>query len=110
MGVTKHQIDSLHPNLWESTMSNNTSCSISRELEDLDIILNILALQTRGQTLGKLVGLFGISHHQRVQESRASDLELGLLIALADLYQLGIRTASLLQKIADIRNLLRHDE
>ena len=80
----------------------------SKQQLHFGISLNILAIQTRRQTLSKLIGLFGICHHQCVKESRASNLELGLLVAFADLYQLGIRTAGLLQEISDIRNLLGH--
>ena len=40
--------------------------------------------------------------------ARASDLELGLGITLADLDKLGIGTAGLLKEIADISNLLWH--
>jgi len=41
--------------------------------------------------------------------TRASDLELGLRVTLADLHQLGVGTAGLLQKVADICDLLGHD-
>lgn len=59
--------------------------------------------------MGKLVSLFSIRDDQSIQMARASDLELGLRIALTDLYQLGIGATSLLQKITNICNLLRHD-
>lgn len=78
--------------------------NISQRIE----YLNSLLSQTRGQTLGKLVRLFRIRHHQSVQESRASDLELGLLVALANFYKLGICATRLLKEITNISNLLGH--
>ena len=72
--------------------------------------LDVLTLKTRGQRLRQFVGLLVIGHNQSVQMARASDLELGLDIALANLHQLGIGSACLLEKVTDISNLLRHDE
>lgn len=72
------------------------------------LTLDRYALQTRGETLCKLVSLFGISHNKSVQMARASDLEFGLRVALADFDKLGIVAASLLEEISDVCNLLRH--
>jgi hypothetical protein len=60
--------------------------------------------------LGQFLSLLSIFNYQSVQESRASDLEFGLGGALADLDELGVNTASLLEKVTDISNLLWHFE
>ena len=72
------------------------------------IFLDSLALKTRWQRLCQLISLLRISHNQSVQVARASNLELGLSITLADLNKLGVSTTGLLKKIADISNLLWH--
>jgi hypothetical protein len=72
--------------------------------------LDVLTLKARGQRLRQFIGLLVIGHNQCVQMARASDLELGLSIALANLDQLGIGSACLLEKVTDICNLLGHDE
>jgi hypothetical protein len=59
--------------------------------------------------LGQLFGLFRIRNYQSVQVARATDLELGLRRALANFHKLGIGTSSLLQKVANVCNLFRHD-
>jgi hypothetical protein len=72
--------------------------------------LDVLTLKTRGQRLRQFIGLLVIGHNQCVQMARASDLEFGLNIALANLHQLGIGSACLLEKVTDVGNLLGHDE
>ena len=71
--------------------------------------LDVLALKTRWERLSQFICLLGISDNQSVQMTRASDLELRLSISLSDLHQLGVASASLLQKVTDISNLLGHD-
>ena len=58
--------------------------------------------------MSQFLSLFSILNYQSVKKSGATDLEFGLARALADLYKLGIGTASLLEEIADIGNLLWH--
>ena len=58
--------------------------------------------------MGQFVGFLGISDNQCVHKSGASDLELSLRISLSDLDQLGVASASLLEEITDVSNLLRH--
>ena len=58
--------------------------------------LNVFPLKTRGERLGKFLGFFGIANLEGVQVSGATDLELGLRSALADLDKLGITPACLL--------------
>ena len=58
--------------------------------------------------MGKLLGLLGILYLESVEVSAASDLELGLAVALLDLDQLGIPAASLLEEVADVGNFLGH--
>ena len=58
--------------------------------------------------MSQFVGLFGISNLQCVQVTRASDLELGFRITLADLDKLGVASAGLLKEVSDISNLLWH--
>jgi hypothetical protein len=67
-------------------------------------------LQTWGQRLGQFIGLLAVGDNQGIQVSRASNLELGLRITLADLDQLSIASASLLKEVTDICNLLWHCE
>jgi hypothetical protein len=70
--------------------------------------LDSLASKTRGKTLSQFVSLFGICHNKSIQVAGAADLELGLAIALADLYQLGVGATGLLQKVANVSDLLGH--
>lgn len=70
--------------------------------------LDALALKTWGQRLSQFVSLFGVLHLQCVQVTRASDLELGFGITLADLDKLGVASACLLKEVSDIGNLLWH--
>lgn len=72
--------------------------------------LDILPLQTRRQTLRQLLSLLRILYHQGVQETRATNLELGLVGALADFDELSVLAASLLEKVADVGDLLGHFE
>jgi hypothetical protein len=72
------------------------------------ICLDILPLQTRRQTLGQFLCLLSILYNQSVHESRASDLEFGLVGTLADLDKLCVSTTCLLEEITDISNLLWH--
>lgn len=58
--------------------------------------------------MSQFVGLFRVGDLQCVQVTRASDLELGLSITLADLDKLGVASACLLKKVSDIGNLLWH--
>jgi len=58
--------------------------------------------------LRQFIGFFGVSNDQGVQVPRAADFELRLFVPLSDLYQLGIGSACLLQKVADICDLFRH--
>lgn len=60
--------------------------------------------------MGQFLCLLSVLYYQSVQESRASDLEFGLVGALADLYKLGVSTTGLLEEIPDISNLLGHLE
>ena len=70
--------------------------------------LDVLALKTWGQRLSQFIGLLGVLDLQCVQVTRASDLELGFGITLADLDKLGVAPACLLKKVSDISNLLWH--
>mmetsp|Transcript_24298 Transcript_24298/g.59506 ORF Transcript_24298/g.59506 Transcript_24298/m.59506 type:complete len:128 (-) Transcript_24298:87-470(-) len=70
--------------------------------------LDVLALKTWGQRLSQFIGLLGVLDLQCIQVTRASDLELGLGITLADLDKLGVAPAGLLKKVSDISNLLWH--
>jgi len=72
--------------------------------------LDILPLQTRRQALGQLFGLLLIIDDQGVQKTRAADLELGAGGTLANLHKTGVLTTGLLEEVADVGNLLRHDE
>lgn len=71
--------------------------------------LDILTLQTRGQTLSQLIGLFGILNTQGVKVTRATDLELGTSRTLTDLDQLGILATGLLEEVTNVGDLLGHD-
>lgn len=90
------------------TFTNKMAASKNCSFDFVSLNLDVLSCQTRRKRLGQFVGLFGISDNQGIQVTRASDLELGLGITLADLYQLGITSASLLKEITDICNLLWH--
>ena len=83
-------------------------CSININNKSHASYLDILALKTRGQRLGKLLGLLGILYLESVEVSAASDLELGLLLTLVDLDHLGIPAAGLLEEVADVGNFLGH--
>ena len=58
--------------------------------------------------MGELVGLFGIGNDKGVKVAAAPDLEFRLVVTLADLDELGVCSAGLLQKVTNIGNLLRH--
>lgn len=58
--------------------------------------------------MGELLSLLGILYLERVQIAAASDLELGLLLALVDLDHLRIPAAGLLEEVADVGNFLWH--
>ena len=79
---------------------------ISFYLKYLD--LDILTLQTRGQTLSQLISLLSILNTQGVQVLGATDLELGASGALADLDHLGVLTTGLLEEVTDVGDLLGH--
>lgn len=83
-----------------------TDISFISLLKFLD--LDILTLQTRGQTLSQLIGLLSILNTQGVQVLGATNLELGASGALADLDHLGVLTTGLLEEITDVGNLLGH--
>ena len=55
----------------------------------------------------ELVCLFGICDTESVKVSGASDLELGFASALLNLYGTSILSASLLEEVANIVDLLR---
>ena len=71
--------------------------------------LDILALKARGQRLGELLGLLRVGNLESVQIPGAPDLELGPRRPLADLDELGVPAAGLLEEVTDVNNLLRHD-
>ncbi len=83
-----------------------TDISFISLLKYLD--LDILTLQTRGQTLSQLIGLLGILDTQGVQVLGATDLELGASGTLADLDHLGVLAAGLLEEVTDVGDLLGH--
>ena len=58
--------------------------------------------------MSQFLSLLSILNYQSIKESGATNLEFSLAGALADLYELGIGTASLLEEIPDIGNLLWH--
>ena len=101
-------VDSFFFPVIRPTYTNKMAASKNCSFDFVSLNLDVLSCQTRGKRLGQFVGLFGISDNQGIQVTRASDLELGLGITLADLYQLGITSASLLKEITDICNLLWH--
>jgi len=72
--------------------------------------LDVLAAEARGETLGELLGLLVVGDSESVEEAGAADLELGVGGALADLDDLGVRAAGLLEEIPDVGNLARHIE
>ena len=70
--------------------------------------LDVLSLKTRRQRLSELLGLFRVTDNKSVKVSGATDLELGVSVALADLDHLGIAPASLLKEVTDVGDLLGH--
>lgn len=102
---TKIAIDcfliSAAPNDKITIKTGNRICSFSFNLD-------ALALKTWGQRLSQFVSLLGVLNLQCVQVTRASDLELGFGVTLADLDKLGITSACLLKEVSDISNLLWH--
>merc|ERR550537_1452936 len=69
---------------------------------------NLLLLQCRRERLSELVGFVLILDHECVEVAAASDLKLGLHATAFNLHRLGILAASHLQKLPDLRDLLRH--
>jgi hypothetical protein len=70
--------------------------------------LDILTLQTRGQTLSQLIRLLSILNAQGVQVLGATNLELGATGTLADLDLFGVLAAGLLEEVANVGDLLGH--
>eukprot|EP00443_Scrippsiella_acuminata_P059306 CAMPEP_0115404988 /NCGR_PEP_ID=MMETSP0271-20121206/17700_1 /TAXON_ID=71861 /ORGANISM="Scrippsiella trochoidea, Strain CCMP3099" /LENGTH=87 /DNA_ID=CAMNT_0002828977 /DNA_START=57 /DNA_END=317 /DNA_ORIENTATION=+ len=71
---------------------------------------DLLLLQGGRQGLLQFFGLALVSHDQRVQIRAAPDLELGRSAILLDLDRTGILAARNLQELADLCDLLRHDD
>ena len=72
--------------------------------------LDILPLQTRGEALSQFLGLLLVVDDERVQEAGATDLELRLVGPLAYLHEARVLAAGLLEEIANVGDLLWHDE
>jgi hypothetical protein len=62
---------------------------------------------TRRKGLGQLLSLLGITNAESVKVSRASDLEFGGSLSLLNLYGSCILSASLLEEVSDVVDLLR---
>ena len=54
--------------------------------------------------------LFLIVDNESVQKTRASDLKLRLVRALANFDEAGVLTTSLLEEVTNVGDLLRHDD
>ena len=72
--------------------------------------LDILPLQTRGEALSQFLGLLLVVDDESVQEAGATDLELRLVGPLAYLHEARVLAAGLLEEIANVGDLLWHDE
>ena len=72
--------------------------------------LDILPLQTRGEALRQFLGLLLVVDDERVQEAGATDLELRLVGPLAYLHEARVLATGLLEEIANVGDLLWHDE
>ena len=71
-------------------------------------LLDVLTGKTRGERLGKLVGLLTVSDGEGVEVLGAANLKLGLLSLLVDLDELGVGSAGLLEEVANVGDGLRH--
>lgn len=71
-------------------------------------LLDFLDLQTRRQRLLQLLGLLLVGDDQCVQETRAADLELGVLRVLLYLDGARVLSAGLDQEVLDLFDFLRH--
>merc|ERR1719215_240060 len=70
----------------------------------------LLLRQGRRKGLLELLRLIHVLHHQRVQELAAPNLELRLRGILLDLDGTRVLAAGDLEELANLRDLLRHDE
>lgn len=88
----------------------NLSIETIRNLRTRYVNLDILPLQTRGEALRQFLGLLLVVDDERVQEAGATDLELRLVGPLAYLHEARVLAAGLLEEIANVGDLLWHDE
>lgn len=78
----------------------------------LDGLADLNDVKTRGKRLLELLGLLLVVDREGVEEARASDLELGDLLAVStggalDAGRRGVLSASNLEEFLDVGNLLR---
>jgi len=73
------------------------------------LVLDGLDRQGRGERLLKLLGLGSIVDDKGVQVTGAANLELGLAAVLLDTAGLGVLSASNLEELLNVLDLLRHD-
>lgn len=72
-----------------------------------DLTRSLLCRHTWWKGLRELVCLLRIGYREGVEVLGAADLELDNSLALLDLYGSGILSASLLQEVANVTDLLR---
>lgn len=87
-------------------------CARRDLLAALDGLADLNNVETRGQRLLELLSLLLVVDRERVEEARASDLELGHLLAIGtggalDAGGRSVLSASNLEEFLDVGNLLR---
>jgi len=70
--------------------------------------LEFFDLETWGQRLLQLLGLFLVSDNEGVQVSGAAHFELGVFCVFLDLHRLGVLPPGLQQEVFDFHDLFRH--
>lgn len=73
-----------------------------------NLLLDFFHLQTWWQRLLQFLGLLLVEHHQCVQESGATDLELGVIWVLLDLDGAGVLPAGFDQEVLNLFDFTRH--
>lgn len=74
--------------------------------DPLDILSNVLDIQTGGKGLTELVSLLSVVEDQGVKVAGAPDLELGLGAVLLDAGRGSILSAGNLEEVLDVLDLL----
>lgn len=90
----------------------NRLCARGRLLAALDGLADLDNVETRGKRLLELLSLLLVVDRESVEEARASDLELGHLLAVStggalDAGGRSVLSASNLEEFLDVGNLLR---